>query len=100
MTVIEYFQKAKEDGYEWAENAIRNMEQHSWMFTDIEVKNLADALYGGFVWKETPEGLEYWDAIWDGLRQKRKTKKKNNRVKEETKKINLLNMIDSPLWLK
>ena len=65
MTVTEYFQKAKEDGYDWADAAIRNRQYYLVCSPEIDhVDSLSEALNIGFSWNHSPEGTEYWCSIY------------------------------------
>ena len=62
-TVLEWFNEAKKQGYEWADAAIENNENHEYY-----ANSLSEALETAFVWADSPEKREYWFKIDQGLR--------------------------------
>ena len=66
-TVLEWFNEAKKQGYEWADAAIENNENHEYY-----ANSLSEALETAFVWADSPEERQYWfeivqDLIEEGL---------------------------------
>ncbi len=64
-TVIEWLEKAKVDGFEWADAAINNCDK--WAKTEPET-SLPEALKGAFWWKMSPEGDSFWRKIYESLK--------------------------------
>ena len=65
-TVLEWLNEAKEQGYEWADAAIRNYNPD---FTTIkERENLTRAVGNAFSWQDSPEGHAYWEGVSASLR--------------------------------
>jgi hypothetical protein len=65
MTITEYFLQAKADGYEWADNALRNRANVLNGKEDYgSADSLEDALSEGFLWGRTPEGSNYWKSVF------------------------------------
>ena len=65
-TILEWLNEAKEQGYEWADAAIRNYNPD---FTTVkERKSLRDALAGAFAWDKSPEEHNYWEGVSASLR--------------------------------
>lgn len=59
-TTRQWFEQAKSEGYEWAEQALKNMDNDdTWL-------RLSDALFS-FSWYDSPQGDVYWTEIWDNL---------------------------------
>lgn len=46
--------------------AIRNAEDYHKPFLDESEISLREAVLGAFLWSETPEGNEFWSAVYDG----------------------------------
>jgi|LakMenEpi03Aug12_release.lakeMendotaPanAssembly.Ray.scaffolds.fasta_scaffold195806_6 hypothetical protein len=65
MTITEWFEKAKEEGYEWADKAIeyRKQELCNQKDTNDEPQKLSEAVFSGFIWGRTKEGQQYWVDI-------------------------------------
>ena len=59
-TTRQWFEQALSEGYEWAEQALKNMD------TDGPWVCLSDALFS-FYWDDSPQGEAYWTEIWDNL---------------------------------
>ena len=63
-TILEWLNEAKEQGYEWADAAIRNYDPK---FADFgenkQLDTLSDALDGAFDWQDNPEGEDFWVKI-------------------------------------
>lgn len=51
------------------EAAIRNAKLYPIPFirVDVEFESLSDAIWYAFIWKETPEGHDYWESYYDSL---------------------------------
>ena len=65
-TILEWLEEAKEQGYEWADAAIRNYNPD---FTTIkESENLTRAVSNAFFWRDSPEGHAYWEGVSASLR--------------------------------
>jgi hypothetical protein len=62
MTILEHFEKAKADGCEWADAAIRNTSPE--ILKISEAKNIKDAITGAFAFGESPEGREFWFNVY------------------------------------
>jgi len=68
MTITEYFLQAKADGYEWADDALRNREKALDGKPDDEsIGSLEEALSAGLLWSETLEGPNHWNNIFNTL---------------------------------
>ena len=66
MKIIDWLNEAKEQGYEWADAAIRNYDP---TFTNRkERESLKEALYGAFSWERSPEKKEFWHGVSESLR--------------------------------
>lgn len=65
MKISEHFQKAKEDGYPWAQGALDNFTAAK--TTDWEVPSLVLAITFAFTWTSTVEGYDYWNKVWESL---------------------------------
>ena len=66
-TVLEWFNEAKKQGYEWADAAIENNEN-----SECYANSLSESLEAAFVWADSPEERQYWfeivqDLIEEGL---------------------------------
>jgi len=74
MTATQYFQKAKEDGYSWADKAIEYRKIAISGREDSDqsnISNLSQAIIGGFNWSKTKEGHDYWEEIYNQVETKR-----------------------------
>ena len=60
-TTRQWFEQALSEGYEWAEQALKNMD------IDEPEFYLSDALLNGFDWHDSPQGEAYWTEIFDNL---------------------------------
>lgn len=60
-TTRQWFEQAQLEGYEWAEQALRNMDNN------IPAYYLSSALIFGFDWPDSPQGDAYWTEIFDDL---------------------------------
>jgi len=71
MTITEHFEKAKADGYEWADKAIENRRTvlGRKRKDKAHVPDLQIALMAGFDWKTT-QGVDYWGKIYKSVRGK------------------------------
>jgi len=63
-TVSEWLQYAKEQGYEWADAAIENCENHN---LKPVIPGLKYAIIIAFDWASSPESWKYWSDIYDIL---------------------------------
>lgn len=63
-TIRQWFEELPEP---YREKAIRNMEEqvltHKHIYPDNKVYDQETALYSGFVWSSTEEGIEYWSDV-------------------------------------
>lgn len=66
MTILEHFEKAKADGHQWADAAIRNTSD---LMKGRKVEILHQALTSAFDFELSPEGLNYWLDVYDSLFQ-------------------------------
>ena len=64
-TIEQWLEKAKEDGYEWADAAIRNYDPN--YFKKKNVLSLSDALLHAFNWDAVPEKNGYWESVFDSI---------------------------------
>ena len=64
-TILEWLNEAKQQGYEWADAAIRNYNPD--FFRKENVLSLSDALLHAFNWEATPEKDTYWDHVFDSI---------------------------------
>lgn len=65
-TIKQWFEQAKEQGYEWADSALDYAQSHA----DLEklmTDSLKNAIDSGFCWEDTEEGEDYWFDIWKTL---------------------------------
>jgi|688.fasta_scaffold206774_2 hypothetical protein len=65
MTILEHFEKAKADGCEWADAAIRNT--HPAMLEYQGAESLSRTLTSAFNFETSPEGSDYWINVFQGL---------------------------------
>ena len=64
--ILEWLNEAKEQGYDWADAAIKNYDPN---FTTIkERESLKEALRGAFPWASTPETIEFWRGVHSSIR--------------------------------
>lgn len=64
-TIEQWLKKAKEDGYDWADAAIRN---YNPKFAETQVVDtLSDALNSAFDWQDSPEEEDFWYNIHKNL---------------------------------
>lgn len=65
--VIDLFNKAKEDGHEWAQSSIEQFNENFFIRQRIVCHELQyhprNAVLYGLNWPSTKEGSDYWDAI-------------------------------------
>ena len=59
-TTRQWFEQALSEGYEWAEQALENVD------IDEPWYHLSDALFG-FDWHDSPQGEAYWTEIYANL---------------------------------
>ena len=59
-TTRQWFEQALSEGYEWAEQALENVD------IDEPWYHLSDALFS-FNWYDSPQGDAYWAEIYDNL---------------------------------
>jgi len=59
--ILEWLNEAKQQGYEWADAAIRNYDPN--FVTIKETNSLIDALGNAFAWGGSPEKYEYWEGV-------------------------------------
>jgi len=68
-TILEWLQQAKNEGYEWAESAINQIEcDNPLEFVD----KMSESVLSAFTWRTSIEGLEYWIDICNGLKKQGK----------------------------
>ena len=68
-TILEWLNEAKEQGYEWAEAAIRNYNcQWTGSSPKNKVNSLVRALEVAFSWSDSPEKEVVWRGVYDSLR--------------------------------
>lgn len=60
-TTRQWFEQALSEGYDWAEQALENMD------IDEPEFYLSDALFNGFDWHDSPQGDAYWTEIYNDL---------------------------------
>lgn len=60
-TVIEWFEQAKAQGFEWADAAIDCTISDGG--TSLRSSNMRKALARAFTWRDTPQGANYWIDI-------------------------------------
>ena len=67
-TILEWFEQAKANGAEWADEAISETRRLRGE-ERIEQKETStkEALLGAFAWNESEQGNEYWKAILRSL---------------------------------
>lgn len=70
-TILEWLNEAKEQGYDWAEAAIKNC-IHEWSDTNppytVEKESLIHALSSAFNWGKSPQKYAYWKVVYEKLR--------------------------------
>lgn len=77
-TILEWFEEAKANGAEWADNAINTtIELRSRGRLKHPVYSLSDALLSSFGWCESKDCHSYWSAIYDKIQQQEEQAKKN-----------------------
>ena len=68
-TIKQWFEQAKEQGYEWAEAALQYTENHAKKFPEeLVADSLQDAVADGFIWDKTDEKQDYWFEVYKTLR--------------------------------
>ena len=70
MKISEHFQKAKEDGYPWAQAALDNFAAAK--TDDVLCLCFDQAIVNAFSWKDSSEGNDYWDKVWEEVYTERK----------------------------
>lgn len=69
-TILEWFEEAKANGAEWADNAINTtIELRGPERLKYPVFSLANALYFAFAWHESVEKHRYWQLIYQKIEQ-------------------------------
>lgn len=68
MTYREHFERAKAEGHEWAEAAIRNTCEELIDGTPKFTSELCYLINSAFIWFESPEGQKYWEGISKSLK--------------------------------
>lgn len=64
-TILKWLEEAKQQGYDWADAAIRNYDPE---FSGLNnVKSLTDAIFFAFHWPNSPEGDAFWKSVTDSL---------------------------------
>ena len=64
-TILEWLEEAKQQGYDWADAAIRNYNPNYAIIK--ETKTLSAALIKAFSWGKSPEDYPYWDRVYEIL---------------------------------
>lgn len=68
-TIKQWFEEAKEQGYEWADAALQYTENHAKEFPEeLVADSLQDAVADGFIWDKTDEKQDYWFEVYKTLR--------------------------------
>ena len=68
-TIKQWFEEAKEQGYEWADAALQYAENHAKKFPEeLVADSLQDAVAEGFIWDKTDEKQDYWFEVFKTLR--------------------------------
>lgn len=70
MTYREHFEKAKAEGHEWAEAAIRNTDKGLIDESPTFASELYDVIASAFMWLASPEGQKYWEGIYKALEER------------------------------
>lgn len=65
-TIKQWFEQAKEQGYEWADSALKYTEDYD-NSGKLMADSLKNAIDSGFCWEDTEEGEDYWFDIWKTL---------------------------------
>ena len=63
--ILQWLEKAKEQGYDWADAAIRNYNCNYAIIKETET--LSAALIKAFSWRKSPEDFLYWDRVYESL---------------------------------
>lgn len=64
-SIKKWLEEAKQQGYDWADAAIRNYNPE---FSGLNnVKSLTDAIFFAFHWPNSPEGDAFWKSVTDSL---------------------------------
>ena len=64
-TILQWLEEAKQQGYEWADAAIRNYNSNYAIIK--ETKTISAALIKAFSWRKSPEGFPYWNMVFEIL---------------------------------
>ena len=62
-SILEWLNEAKQQGYEWADAAIRNYNSNYAIIKEVET--LSSALIKAFSWRKSPEGFPYWNRVFE-----------------------------------
>ena len=65
-TIKQWFEQAKEQGYEWADSALDYAQSNAYL-EKLMTDSLKNAIDSGFCWEDTEEGEDYWFDIWKTL---------------------------------
>lgn len=65
-TILEWLEEAKQQGYDWADAAIRNYNPNYAIIK--ETKTLSAALIKAFSWRKSPEDYPYWNRVYESLK--------------------------------
>ena len=63
--ILEWLEEAKQQGYDWADAAIRNYNSNYAIIKEVET--LSAALIKAFSWRKSPEGFPYWTRVFEIL---------------------------------
>ena len=68
-TIKQWFEQAKEQGYEWADLALDYAQNNAKKFPEeLVADSLQDAVAEGFIWDKTDEKQDYWFEVFKTLR--------------------------------
>lgn len=72
-TILEWLEQAKNEGYEWADAAIKYMGEANTRNCQPNTResSLSDAV-DSVRWDETSEGFNFWESIWATLKNEGK----------------------------
>ena len=65
--ILEWLNEAKQQGYEWADAAIRNYDPK--VSGPTNAKSLTDAIFFACGWLNSPEGDAFWKSVTDSLKR-------------------------------
>lgn len=85
-TILEWFQEAKEQGFEWADLAIANTYQE---VRDLKAQSIKSALLLAFVWHLSPQKSDFWSDIAEQI-EKQEIKKEMKIETNDTTKFKVL----------